>query len=154
MSAFSAMTRSVMSRRFSSISGLASWFGNVPSISKHSVVSFLGDVLEQQRRDQAGHAAAGIEHDIERLEDRQIDERQDVFDVVVDDVRLRQAAGRRRRRRQLVRRRSCRGCRRCRTRRDSGNASFRTILMPLYSLGLCEAVIWTPPSWPSRATAK
>ena len=38
MSAFSAMTRSTMSRRFSSMSGLASWFGNVPSISKQSRV--------------------------------------------------------------------------------------------------------------------
>jgi hypothetical protein len=36
----------------------------------------------------------------------------------------------------------------------SGNASFRTILMPLYSFGLCEAVICTPPSRRSRATAK
>ena len=36
----------------------------------------------------------------------------------------------------------------------SGNASFRTIFMPLYCFGLCDAVIWTPPSWPSRATAK
>ena len=41
MSAFSAMTLSVMSRRFSSMSGFASWFGNVPSTSKQSVVSFL-----------------------------------------------------------------------------------------------------------------
>ena len=41
MSAFSAMTRSVMSRRFSSIRGFASWLGNVPSTSKHSVVSFF-----------------------------------------------------------------------------------------------------------------
>ena len=36
----------------------------------------------------------------------------------------------------------------------SGSASRRTIFMPLYCFGLCDAVIWTPPSWPSRATAK
>ena len=36
----------------------------------------------------------------------------------------------------------------------SGNASRRTILRPLYSFGLCDAVTWTPPSWPSDATAK
>ena len=36
----------------------------------------------------------------------------------------------------------------------SGNASGRTSLMPLYSFGLCDAVICAPPSWPSRATAK
>ena len=42
MSALSRITRSTMSRRFSSMSGLASWFGNVPSTSKHSVVSLHG----------------------------------------------------------------------------------------------------------------
>ena len=31
-----------MSRRFSSISGFASWFGKVPSISKQSVVVLQG----------------------------------------------------------------------------------------------------------------
>jgi hypothetical protein len=36
----------------------------------------------------------------------------------------------------------------------SGSASRRTILMPLYSFGLCDAVICAPPSRPSRATAK
>ena len=36
----------------------------------------------------------------------------------------------------------------------SGNASFRTIFIPLYCLGLCDAVIWTPPSSLSVATAK
>ena len=36
----------------------------------------------------------------------------------------------------------------------SGNASRRTSLMPLYSFGLCDAVICAPPSCPSRATAK
>ena len=32
----------------------------------------------------------------------------------------------------------------------SGNASRRTIFMPLYCFGLCDAVICTPPSCPSR----
>ena len=29
-----------------------------------------GQPIEQQRRDQAAHAAAGVEHDVERLDDR------------------------------------------------------------------------------------
>src|SRR6185503_15958873 len=37
-SAFSATTRATMSRRFSSMRGLASWFGKRPSISKQSRV--------------------------------------------------------------------------------------------------------------------
>ena len=36
------ITSAVMSRRFSSISGLASWFGKVPSTSKHSRVVLQG----------------------------------------------------------------------------------------------------------------
>ncbi len=35
-----------------------------------------------------------------------------------------------------------------------GKASLRTILQPLYSPGLCDAVICAPPSRPSAATAK
>ena len=59
----------------------------MPSISKHSVVVSAGQALEQPRRDQAGHAAAGVEHDVERLDDRRVDERHDVLDVVVEHVR-------------------------------------------------------------------
>jgi hypothetical protein len=33
-------------------------------------------------------------------------------------------------------------------------APWRTILMPLYSFGLCDAVICAPPSRPSLTTAK
>ena len=36
----------------------------------------------------------------------------------------------------------------------SGSASARTILMPLYCSGLCDAVICAPPSSPSLTTAK
>ena len=36
----------------------------------------------------------------------------------------------------------------------SGSAPARTILTPLYCLGLCEAVICAPPSSPSSTTAK
>ena len=44
MSAFSALTRSTMSRRFSSMSGLASWFGKVPSTSMHRPVVRQGSL--------------------------------------------------------------------------------------------------------------
>ena len=138
MSAFSAMTRSVMSRRFSSMSGLASWLGNVPSTSKQSVVSFfVGMCSKSSGATRPGHAAAGVEHDVERLEDRQIDERQDVLDVVVDDVLRRDACPAcRGRRRQLAGGDHVADVADARTRRDSGNASCRTILMPLYSFGI------------------
>jgi len=36
----------------------------------------------------------------------------------------------------------------------NGNASLRTSFIPLYCFGLCDAVIWTPPSCRFRATAK
>ena len=42
MSAFSRSTAAVMSARFSSSSGLASWFGNVPSTSMQSDVTWHG----------------------------------------------------------------------------------------------------------------
>ena len=45
-----------------------------------------GQPLEQLRRDQAAHAAAGVEHDVERLDDRRVDERHDVLDVGVEHV--------------------------------------------------------------------
>ena len=37
-----------------------------------------GKPLEQLRRDEAAHAAAGVEHDVERLDDRRVDEAHDV----------------------------------------------------------------------------
>ena len=40
-----------------------------------------GQPIEQLRRDQPAHAAAGVEHDVERLDDRRIDERHHVLDV-------------------------------------------------------------------------
>ena len=36
----------------------------------------------------------------------------------------------------------------------TGSAPRRTIFMPVYSFGLCEAVITIPPSSPSDPTAK
>ena len=46
-----------------------------------------GKLVEQQRRHQARHAAAGVEHDGERLDDRRVDERHHFLDVLEDDVR-------------------------------------------------------------------
>ena len=45
-----------------------------------------GDAGEELRRDQAGHAAAGVEHDVEGLDGLLVDERHDVADVVVEHV--------------------------------------------------------------------
>ena len=155
MSAFSAITRSVMSRRFSSISGLASWFGNVPSTSKQSVVSFfVGMCLKSSGATRPAIPLPASSTTLNGLRIGRVDERQDVLDVVVDDVLLRQraaraAAGAGSWLAAIMSRMSPMP-----DSPDSGNASFRTILMPLYSLGLCDAVIWTPPSCPSRATAK
>ena len=46
-----------------------------------------GEPIEQQRRHQAGHAAAGVEHDLERLDDRWIDERHHLLDVAREECR-------------------------------------------------------------------
>ena len=98
MSAFSAITRSTMSRRFSSMSGLASWFGKRAVDLEAQPRRLAGQPVEQLRRDQAAHAAAGVEHDVERLDDRRIDERHHVLDVGVERRRCvvtapRRAAG-------------------------------------------------------------
>ena len=56
-------------------------------------------LLEQPRRDEPAHAAAGIEHDVERLDERRIDEAHHVIDIGVERVGLRHRAahgGRRR----------------------------------------------------------
>ena len=57
-----------MSRRFSSISGLASWFGKRAVDLEAEPRRLAGQPVEQLRRDQPGHAAAGVEHDVERLD--------------------------------------------------------------------------------------
>ena len=106
-----------------------------------------GEAIEELRRDEPAHAAAGVEHDVEGPDDAGIDERHHVRHVGVEHVVGRHAApvaaggGRR----------SCAIMSRISEMPSSplsGNASWRTIFMPLYCLGLCDAVIWTPPSWP------
>ena len=105
MSAFSAITRSTMSRRFSSMSGLDSWLGNRAVHVEAQRRQLAGrDAGEELRSDQAGHAAAGVQHDVEGLDRRLVDERHDVVDVVVEHVLMRERAADRRRRRQRVRR--------------------------------------------------
>ena len=49
MSAFSATTRSTMCARFSSMSGLDSWLGNVPSTSMHIGITWQGSRWTWQR---------------------------------------------------------------------------------------------------------
>ena len=108
-----------------------------------------GQPLEQLRRDQPAHAAAGVEHDVERPDDRRIDERHHVLDVGVEHVlasspcRAR-AAGGGSRSAAIMSRMS----------RDAFVAAQRERLAGAPSScrctasGLCEAVISTPPSWP------
>ena len=133
--------------RFSSMSGLASWFGNVPSMSKHSFVTRHGSRSNSFGATRPAMPLPRVEHDVERLDDERIDERHHVLDVVVEHVlRCDSAAGRRRLRGGSVPPRSCRGCRRCPPRRSAETPRGRTILMPLYSFGLCDAVICAPPS--------
>ena len=156
MSAFSATTRSTMSRRFSSMSGLASWFGKRAVDVEAQTRRPAGQALEQLRRHQPAHAAAGIEHDVERLDDRRIDERHHVLDVArrahpscVTRARAR-PAGAGRRSFAIMSRMS----------RDPVVAAQRKRLLRAPSScrctasGLCDAVICAPPSCPSRATAK
>ena len=58
--------------------------------------------LEEFGRDQAGHAAAGVEHDLEWLDDGRIDEAEHVLDVPIEDRPLGETAGRRGRRRNAI----------------------------------------------------
>ena len=48
-------------------------------------VDLAGERLEELGRGQAGHAASGVEHDLERLDDGRIDEAEHVLDVSIQD---------------------------------------------------------------------
>jgi hypothetical protein len=61
-----------------------------------------GELVEQRRCHEAAHTAAGVEHDVERLDDRRVDEGQHLLDVLRQDVVGPHRARRRRRRRQPV----------------------------------------------------
>ena len=137
------------------MSGLASWFGKRPSIVEAQPRRPAGQPVEQLRRDQPAHAAAGVEHDVERLDDRRVDERHHVLDVGVERRRCVVTVPRRgRRRRQAVVGDHVADVGDARRRRSAETPPARTIFMPLYCSGLCDAVICTPPSRPSLATAK
>jgi hypothetical protein len=49
-------------------------------------------LIEQQRCDESGHSAAGVEHDSERLDHRRIDERHHLLDILEQDVARQHAA--------------------------------------------------------------
>ena len=109
----------------------------------------LGKPLEDGRQHHACHAVGGVEDDAERVDGIRVDERQDLRDegrpyVLVTDA---PRAGRRRspprRARDLGQPESP----------PTGSAPRRTIFIPEYSFGLCEAVTQIPPSRPSSATA-
>ena len=75
-------TRACRSTRFFGSSGLASWFGKVPSSSK-----YIGDQVERQAGEDGGHgvaahAVARVDDDLQRPDRRQVDQRAQVGGVV------------------------------------------------------------------------
>ena len=146
MSAFSATTRSTMSRRFSSMSGLASWFGKAPVDLEAEARRPAGQPVEQPRRDEAAHAAAGVEHDVERADDGRVDERHDVLDVRLEHVLWLTAPRRGAAAAAGGRRQSCRGCPRSLPRRSAGTPPAGPSSCRCTASGLCDAVTCTPPS--------
>ena len=112
-----------------------------------------GQPLEQLRRHQPAHAVAGIEDALNGLIDASSMNEKTCSTYAASTSRhVRRpgvAAGGRQRAFWIMSRISPRPASPL-----SGSASARTILMPLYCDGLCEAVICAPPSSPSLATAK
>ena len=112
------------------------------------------ETVEQFRRDEPAHPAAGVEDDVERPDHAGIDERHDVLDVLVEQVLRRDGAAAGRRRRDACRRQRRRGCPRSLRRRSAGTPPAGPSSCRCTASGLCDAVISTPPSCRSRATAK
>ena len=146
-------TSATMSARFSSSSGLASWFGNVPSTSKHSFV-----VRHGRRSNRCGAtrpamplpASSTVVKSWITVGSMNPITCSTYGAMTSSDVTVpRVAAGAGSDPVSIISRISLRP--------DSplsGNASRFTSLQPLYCLGLCEAVICAPPSRPCAATAK
>ena len=100
MSAFSATTRSTMCARFSSMSGLASWFGKVPSSSMHIGMTWQGSRSNSFGATRPPMPLPASSTHLNGLIERRVDEREHVLDVGGEDVPRRPPPGRRRRRRQ------------------------------------------------------
>ena len=103
------------------------------------------------REHRPGHAVRGVDDDPERADGLLVHEGEHLRDEAVPDV------GRSRPRR-VARRRRTSPRRACRTSWSpesppTGSAPARTIFIPVYSFGLCDAVTHTPPSSPSSPTA-
>ena len=125
-----------------------------PSGSKKQRTASIRQPLEHGRQHRAGHPVRRVDHDVQRLDRGDVDEREDVLDERGPDV---VALGRSRRlspgtagsgQGAVADRRAARSRRRPAARRA------RTIFMPVYSFGLCEAVTAIPPSRPSSPTAR
>ena len=148
-SAPSSRVLRTMNSRFSGSSGFGSWFGNVPSGSKKQRHGVDRQPLEHRRQHRAGHPVRRVDHDAQRPDGADVDEREHLLDEARIDVfacapvpglslRARPsepAPGRARRGGP--------------TRRRPAARRARTIFMPVYSFGLCEAVTAMPPSRPS-----
>jgi hypothetical protein len=142
-----------MSRRFSSISGFASWLGNRPSISKQSVVA-----RHARRSNNRGATRPAMPLPASSTTLNGLTTAGSMNAITWSTYASRalrlmtfpgRAAGAGTRPFAIMSRMS-----EMPASPLSGRASFPTIFMPLYCFGLCEAVISTPPSCASRATAK
>jgi hypothetical protein len=67
--------------------------GERPVDLKAQARGLAGQHVEKTRRHQAGHAAAGIEHHVEWLDDLRIDEGHDLLDVGIQQAARLEAAG-------------------------------------------------------------
>ncbi len=130
------------------MSGFASWFGKRPSISKHSRVVWHGSRSNSCGATSPPMPLPASSTTLNGLMIDGIDEAHHVLDVARRAHPVRDRPRTRRRRRHLAAAIMSRMSE-MPSSPLSGNASRRTIFMPLYCFGLCEAVTITPPSWPS-----
>ena len=94
--------------------------------------------VEHRRQHRARHAVRRVDHDAQRLQRRDVDEREHAVDEPIPDVLL--ARSRRASPRAIRPRPRGRARRAGPTRRRPAARRARTIFMPVYSFGLCEAV--------------
>ncbi len=76
-----------MNSRFSGSSGFGAWFGKrAVGLEVETLDLELGQVLEHGREHHAGHPVRGVDHDLERLDRLDVDERERALDVLLPDV--------------------------------------------------------------------
>ena len=108
--------------------------------------------LEHRRQHRARHAVRRVDHDPQRPQRIDVDERQHAVDEAATRCPRRGS-----RRARPIRQSAAIARSRTSSSPDSpptGSAPARTIFIPVYSFGLCDAVTAIPPSSPSSPTAK